>query len=126
MTACMSSASAYEPIQILLLQTIEICEAWLKQAPGHECHLWAHMLAFFAKINMADQPEELREVSPFATCLMLFILVIVQGLGVGIVLANLAESWQAFAHCVHSMKGLIVLCISLLCRLGSKLYWSPL
>ena len=58
----MSSASACQPTQLLLLQTIEICEAWLEKAPGHECHLWAHMLSFYAKVNMADQPEELRQV----------------------------------------------------------------
>ena len=58
----MASASAYQLIQFLSLQTIEICEAWLHKAPGHELHLWAHMLAFFAKLNMADQPEQLRKV----------------------------------------------------------------
>ena len=54
----------------MLLQTIEICEGWLGKAPGHECHLWAHMLSFSAKANMADQPEELRQVHSFVLCII--------------------------------------------------------
>lgn len=64
-------ASAFPSHQVLLLQTIKICEAWLGNAPRHEFHLWAHLLALFAKLNLTGQPKQLRKVSlylPYTRC----------------------------------------------------------
>ncbi|KAL3141970.1 hypothetical protein ABBQ32_004616 [Trebouxia sp. C0010 RCD-2024] len=47
----------------LMSQTIDVCEAWLQRAPAHELHLWAYVLAFFARVNLADEPEQLRKVA---------------------------------------------------------------